>query len=206
MTTIIDLSAPHTITVGVVADTHIPDRVKSLHPDLLAGLAARSVDYIFHAGDISTLGVLEELASVAPVFAVAGNRDLLNWKTLPLHRQFIINGARVLLTHGHVNLFYYWFDKAQHFLQNYQLDRYVNRLMPLARAADVFIFGHSHHAANRMVNGKLFYNPGSASIAIRPESRISFGIIRFEPGGAMTGEVIDLSGSVVRFGKWVTEV
>jgi predicted phosphodiesterase len=83
----IELHADRSIVIGVVADTHVPDRVNALHPDLLQELATREVDYIFHAGDCSTSCVLDELRAIAPVFAVAGNRD---WflPTLPRHRLF----------------------------------------------------------------------------------------------------------------------
>ena len=67
--------------LGVVADTHIPDRVRSLHPDLLPGLKAANAEVILHAGDICSPVVLAELSQVAPVVAVRGNRD---W-ALPVH-------------------------------------------------------------------------------------------------------------------------
>jgi len=200
--TTIEISASQTITVGVIADTHIPDRVNALHPDLLTKLTAHQVDYILHAGDISTPRILDELGTVAPVYAVAGNRDILHRKHLPLHQRFVINGSRVLLTHGHIDPFHYWFDKFQYVLQNYRMDRYVRRLERLAEDADVYIFGHTHRAENREIRGRLFHNPGSASIAIRPEIRISFGIIKFQPGGTAAGAIIALTGSKVRFGKW----
>ena len=190
--------------MGVVADTHIPDRVNALHPALLAELKANQVDYIFHAGDISVPRVLDELATVAPVYAVAGNRDILYRQHLPLHQRFVINGSRVLLTHGHIDPFHYWFDKFQYVLQSYRMERYVKRLEKLAVDADVCIFGHTHRAENREVRGRLYHNPGSASIAIRPEISISFGIIKFQPGGTAAGAIVQLTGSKVRFGKWET--
>ena len=205
MNTPIVLSAPQTITVGIIADTHIPDRVNALHPALLDLLITHHVDYIFHAGDISTPRVLDELGAVAPVYAVAGNRDILHRQQLPIHQRFLINDVRVLLTHGHIDPFHYWFDKFQYVLQGYRMDRYVRRLEKLAQETDVIIFGHTHRAENREVRGRLFHNPGSVSIAIRPEIRISFGIIKFAPSGRATGATIDLTGHKVRFGKWVTD-
>jgi len=202
--TTIEFSAPQTITVGIVADTHIPDRVNALHPDLLAKLKEYQVDTIFHAGDISTPRVLDELGTIAPVYAVAGNRDFLHRQHLPLHQRFVINGTRVFLTHGHINPFHYWFDKFQYVLQNYRMDRYVKRLEKLAEDADVCVFGHTHRAENREVRGRFYHNPGSASIAIRPEISISFGIIKFQPDGTSSSTIVRLTGSRVRFGKWET--
>lgn len=59
--------------IGVVADTHIPGRARALPEALLRGLAG--VDLILHAGDICVAPVLDWLAELAPVIAVAGNND-----------------------------------------------------------------------------------------------------------------------------------
>ena len=53
--------------IGVVSDTHVPDRAVALHPALLSELRRNKVDLILHAGDISTAGVLQELETIAPV-------------------------------------------------------------------------------------------------------------------------------------------
>ena len=53
-----------------VADTH-----SSPHSGGLRHLAELSPDAILHAGDIGSLAVLDELAGIAPVFAVRGNID-----------------------------------------------------------------------------------------------------------------------------------
>lgn len=58
------------LRLGVVADTH-----SHPHPKTAAHLATLAPDAILHAGDIGDLGVLEDLAKVAPVIAVRGNID-----------------------------------------------------------------------------------------------------------------------------------
>jgi putative phosphoesterase len=55
----------------VVADTH-----SQPHPKAAEYLAARAPDAILHAGDIGDLGVLEQLARIAPVHAIRGNIDV----------------------------------------------------------------------------------------------------------------------------------
>src|SRR5262245_40897180 len=55
---------------AVVADTH-----SKPHPRIAEHLAAMKPDVIFHAGDIGSLSVLDELGELAPVFAVRGNID-----------------------------------------------------------------------------------------------------------------------------------
>ncbi len=199
----LELRSDKAIIVGVVSDTHVPDRVKTLHPDLLGELKERGVHYIFHAGDVSTPGVLEDLETVAPVYAVSGNRDWFLRRSLPMHRLFHVNGVITLLTHGHIDAVHYWRDKVSNFINGYQFERYANRLSPLVPQAKLYIYGHSHHAENRWQEGKLFFNPGSCSIAEKPDFSISFGIIHFHPDGNFSGEIIELKEPVIRVGKRV---
>jgi len=56
--------------LAVVADTH-----SKPHPATRQRLSELRPDAILHAGDIGDLSVLDELAEVAPVFAVRGNID-----------------------------------------------------------------------------------------------------------------------------------
>ncbi len=65
------------IRVGVVADTHVPDRAIDIHPALIPQLKAAGVQRILHAGDVCAPSVLEQLGEIGPVTAVRGNRDWL---------------------------------------------------------------------------------------------------------------------------------
>ncbi len=56
-----------TISFGVVADTHIPDRMKQLPDQLLPSLKDAKIDRILHAGDACTWRVVRTLERVAPV-------------------------------------------------------------------------------------------------------------------------------------------
>jgi uncharacterized protein len=58
--------------IGVISDTH-----GLLRPEAVAFL--RGSDLIIHGGDIGHAGVLEDLASLAPVIAVRGNNDTGPW-------------------------------------------------------------------------------------------------------------------------------
>lgn len=168
-----------TFRVGVIADTHIPDRARSLSQGVLDGLQSSKVDLIFHAGDISIPRVLSELGEIAPVLAVRGNRDLLFGDGLPLSRLLEINGHKILLTHGHMGIFPYWIDKFQHLTLGYRSDRYIKRLVTAAPDASVYIFGHSHSVEEIRRDGKLFFNPGSATFSLPPETRKSWGLLTF---------------------------
>ena len=56
--------------LAVVADTH-----SQPHANTHRLLAALAPDAILHAGDIGDLAVIDELAEIAPVYAVRGNID-----------------------------------------------------------------------------------------------------------------------------------
>ena len=61
-------------TLGIITDTHIPQRIEALPPRVFE--VFRGADRILHAGDINSRRVLDQLAEIAPVDAVAGNADL----------------------------------------------------------------------------------------------------------------------------------
>ncbi|MFN7036305.1 MAG: metallophosphoesterase family protein [Bellilinea sp.] len=107
----ISLENSSKVMVGVIADTHVPDRVDGLHPDLEDILRSEKVDAILHAGDISSPAVLKQLEQIAPVFAVRGNRDWAFRNTLPWSRMLNMGGLRILLTHGQGGLGDYLVDK-----------------------------------------------------------------------------------------------
>lgn len=197
-----EIHSSDSVTIGVIADTHIPDRVNCLHPNLLNELRKREVGYIFHTGDLSQRKVLEELQTIAPVFAVRGNRDFFLRQELPRFRLFSVNGVRILLTHGHLSPMVYWSDKVSNVLHGYELGRYVRRLPRVDPEAQIYVFGHTHQAENSRVNGKLFFNPGGSSVGSPPDYLISFGILRIGSDGAVMSEIVPLTGAVVKFGRW----
>jgi putative phosphoesterase len=171
-------SAPE-FQVGVISDTHIPDRTRRLPNGFLSDLDQYHLDLILHAGDISVPRVLDELKEIAPVLAVKGNRDLVFGNELPISRSLEINGHKVFLSHGHMGAFSYWMDKFQHVVKGYRSDRYIKRLMNAAPDASVYIFGHSHSVEEIRQDGKLFFNPGSVTFALLPETRKSWGLLSF---------------------------
>lgn len=196
-------SAAPIATIGVVTDTHIPDRVNNLHPALIPGLRSAGVELILHAGDISARCVLDELAQVAPVTAVQGNRDWLYRLELPKTVQFEVAGVTVGLTHGHGTWFTYWWDKFQFVILGYHFQRYRKVLEKSCPGARVVVYGHTHTAENRWENGVLYFNPGSASFSFRPEdARPTYGLLRFYPGGHVEAEILPLEGAKVVNGSW----
>jgi putative phosphoesterase len=179
------------ITVGVVADSHIPDRVSELPKNLLNQLSDRSVDLILHAGDICVPRVMDQLIEIAPVRAVRGNRDFLFSGKLPSILHFELGGVRILLAHGHGNWTNYLWDKVIMFTKGYSLERYRNYLVNLDPEAKVIIFGHTHFSENCWIHDKLIFNPGSCTTAVQGRSP-TYGILRFYQGSIVEGEIIEL--------------
>ena len=61
---------------------------------------AESCDQIWHAGDIGTIKVTDELKKIKPVRAVYGNIDGMDIrKEFPLHNRFKCEGVDVWITH-----------------------------------------------------------------------------------------------------------
>jgi hypothetical protein len=136
------------VRIGVISDTHIPDREHHLPQVILDNF--KRVDLIAHAGDIVSLGVIEELKNVCPkVLVVAGNMDQETVKKKYPQKQVLeIAGYKVGLIHGAgpaaglPDLIQEAFKKD---------------------GCDLIIFGHSHKPMNDRVNGILLFNPGSAT-------------------------------------------
>jgi putative phosphoesterase len=192
------------LTIGVVSDTHIPDRVIELHPDLIPGLQQAGVEMIFHAGDISTQKTLDQLSRVAPVEAVRGNRDIFTPRNIPFERRLDLNGVPVLLTHGHGSLTHYLWDKGIYAVKGYVFERYQQYLTTVAKQARVVVFGHTHRPANRLIDGTLFFNPGSAGPNY-DNSQPSYGLLRIGKDGEVRGEIIMLANYPVVGRRWIKE-
>jgi putative phosphoesterase len=191
------------LTVGVVSDTHIPDRVDRIHPQIVPVFRAAHVDQILHAGDISIPSVLAELEQVAPVLAVRGNRDLIFDSSLPKLRLIELAGVKVALMHGHGGWINYFKNKLVYFREGYELERYIPKLLNTAPEAHVYIFGHTHYPENVWREGKLLFNPGSASSSLSRGFFPSVGILRFYVGGHVEGEIIKLPGLKIACHQWV---
>ena len=184
------MSAP---VLGVIADTHIPDRRRQLHPGVLPVFEAAGVQAILHAGDISIPRVLRELEELAPVVAVRGNRDWFGFEDLPIRRIVQFNGARIGLTHGHGSFRLYVRDKLRFLLRGpQQFDYFARRAGAVFGAeVDAVVFGHNHEPMIKQVNGRLVFNPGSACCQVLGDKDPSVGLLRVQ-AGRIHGEIVYL--------------
>ncbi len=129
--------------IGLISDTHgtFDDRVRHfLDP----------VEEIWHAGDIGSLELADEIAAFRPLTAVYGNVDDHRVRIVyPKFQHFVCEGLRVVMTH---------------------IGGYPGRYVPEARGwiervePGLFISGHSHilKVMNDSKYHLLHMNPGAA--------------------------------------------
>jgi hypothetical protein len=177
------------ITIGVVSDTHIPDRTRQLEPQVLNVFREAGVQAILHAGDVSTPATLDQLSDIAPVYAVRGNRDWVALRHLPYTRQIELSGVKVGLTHGHGPLLDYMRDRVDYVLRGYRLEMFVPRLLKAFPQADVIVFGHTHRSLNQRFDGRLVFNPGSPHFPDPRTSAPSVGLLHISTHGTVEAEI-----------------
>jgi predicted phosphodiesterase len=107
--------------------------------------------------------------------------------------------------HGHGGWINYFKDKLVYFRDGYQLDRYIPKLFNAAPGARVYIFGHTHFPENLWREGKLVFNPGSASSSITRKLVPTVGILRFYSGGNVESEIIRMFGLRITHHQWVED-
>lgn len=178
--------------LGVLADTHIPDRARNLHPQVISIFRSARVEAILHCGDVSVPRVLAELEEVAPVHAVRGNRDWFFLRNLPRSSLLLMGGVPIGLTHGHGHWRNYLFGRARYYLEGYRLERFLPRMLTTFPTTRVIIFGHTHRPLNSWIDGKLIFNPGSAHLPDIPFTSPSIGLLHISEEGQVKGEIIDL--------------
>jgi len=180
------------VTLGLIADTHVPDRRRTLHPQVLPTFRRAKVTAILHAGDLSIPRVLAELETVAPVVAVRGNRDWFGFGALPTHRIILVGRTRIGLAHGHGSWRLYLLDKVNFLLHGPRpFDFYTTRAVSQFDDVDVIVFGHNHEPMVKRMDGKLVVNPGSACCQMLPQRAPSVGLLHIN-GKKVRAEIVDL--------------
>jgi putative phosphoesterase len=120
--------------LGIISDTH-----GLLRPEALSAL--KNSQAIIHAGDIGNSQILDQLKTIAPVFAIRGNVDTEPWaSSLPLTAVVELQNISIYVLH-----------------QLEQLD-----LNPKAAGFHIVVSGHTHKPESHRHDGVLYINPGSA--------------------------------------------
>ena len=180
------------VTIGVIADTHIPDRARRLNPLVLEIFQDKQVEVILHAGDVSAPYVLDELEEIAPVHAVRGNRDWLLLRDLPMTLNLEFEGISIGIAHGHGGLRNYLADRFYLLFHDYSHEMLLPRLLDAFPYSRVIVFGHGHMPLNSWMNGKLLFNPGSPHFPHTKRITPSLGILQLSAGGDVKSEIIPL--------------
>lgn len=159
------------VRIGVLSDTHIPVAAREIPRKALELLGG--VDLIVHAGDVLQLTVLEELQELAEVRAVYGNMDTRSVREkLPEIDTFEVHGFKIGIIHG----------AGPHYGIESRIREKFNQV-------DVIIYGHSHLPKNEIIDGVLFFNPGSPTDKIFTPHN-SFGILTIDK--KIRGEIIKI--------------
>ena len=158
--------------IGILSDTHgtFDERLR----DFL-----RDVDEIWHAGDIGSLGLADEIAAYKPLRAVSGNIDGgLTRRVYPDFAVFRCEEVDVLMTHigGY----------PRHYAP-----RAVARIQ--AVRPKLFIAGHSHIL-------KVMYDPVYDLLAVNPGAAGEFGFHRVRTAIRLTVDGTELRDMEV--GEW----
>lgn len=161
--------------IGLLSDTHGFLDEKIFHH-------FQDCDEVWHAGDIGSLEVAEQLSHFKPLRAVYGNIDGLDLRTrFPHDERFTCEGLNVWITHigGYPPKY------------NSQVKKAL-----VADPPHIFICGHSHILrvmSDPKLNNMLYVNPGAAGKSGFHHIRTA---IRFEIADGKVGNM-----QVVELGK-----
>jgi hypothetical protein len=132
------------VLVAAISDTHMPRGARRLPEACVERL--RAADLILHAGDLSTLEVLEELRALGPpVHAVYGNADGPAVREL-LPKELVVEAGGIRIGMAHVPG-----PAAGH----------EERLVRRFPGCDAVVYGHTHLPEVERHDGVWILNPGS---------------------------------------------
>ena len=177
--------------LALISDTHLPERLAALPAGVFDAL--RGCDLLLHAGDVGALGVLDELAGLAPVIAVRGNDGgAESAAALPLDQLLVLGGRRILLWHGHFE------DRGDELAWRHAAgwDDIFDRLAFRARSrgASILVTGHTHIPCTRERREVLLVNPGAIAPgnAFLQQTLRSVAILEVEEGALPRVQHIDV--------------
>lgn len=124
----------------IVSDTH------KRHRDLEMAIQKEApLDLLIHLGDTEGGEDYIEAAAGCPSHIVAGNNDFFT--DLPREKEFILEGRRILLAHGHQ----YFVSMGEERIKREARNRDV----------DIVMYGHTHVPSYSEDTGLVVLNPGS---------------------------------------------
>lgn len=146
------------VRIAVLSDTH-----GLLRPEVLR--TVRTCDCILHGGDINQPEILDELRTIAPLYAVRGNNDKDWAEDLPQSLSVTLKGVTFFMVHNKKDV--------------------PSEL----GAAQIVVFGHSHRYFEQELDGRLWLNPGSCGPR-RFDQLITMAVIEVKQGQYQTEKII----------------
>jgi putative phosphoesterase len=150
-------------SIGIISDTHGVVRPQAIE-------ALEGVEMILHAGDVGSQQVLDTLNEIAPVVAVRGNNDKVEWaESLPDWEVVEVGDVSIYMLHDVKEI----------------------DISPSGAGFQVVVSGHSHKPLIEEQRGVLYVNPGSAGPR-RFSLPVSVAHLRVN-GGKVQAKIIELS-------------
>lgn len=133
----------------------ISDTHGLMRPQVLEIL--KTCDYILHGGDINKEEILDMIRPLASIYVVRGNNDKEWAEGLSKSLRFRIEGVEFLMVHNKKDV-------------DWELGN-----------AQVVIFGHTHKYFEKIIDGRLWLNPGSCGRR-RFDQEITMAVMTVENG------------------------
>ncbi len=133
----------------------ISDTHGLMRPQVLEIL--KTCDYILHGGDINKEEILDMIRPLASIYVVRGNNDKEWAEGLSKSLRFRIEGVEFFMVHNKKDV-------------DWELGN-----------AQVVIFGHTHKYFEKIIDGRLWLNPGSCGRR-RFDQEITMAVMTVENG------------------------
>lgn len=133
----------------------ISDTHGLMRPQVLEIL--KTCDYILHGGDINEEEILDMIRPLASIYVVRGNNDKEWAEGLSKSLRFRIEGVEFFMVHNKKDV-------------DWELGN-----------AQVVIFGHTHKYFEKIIDGRLWLNPGSCGRR-RFDQEITMAVMTVENG------------------------
>ena len=125
----------------------------------------KTCDYIFHAGDVNKPELLDMIRPLGFIYVVRGNNDREWAEGLAKTLHFTVEGVEFFMTHNKKDVAW-----------NLGSDQVV-------------IFGHTHKYQEKIVDGRLWLNPGSCGRR-RFDQEITMAVMTVDQGKYQVEKIV----------------
>lgn len=166
------------VKIAVLSDTHTRKKISELPADVVN--VVRDADIIVHLGDFYSRELVDELMRLGNFRGVTGNHDFGGIQLrLPKQDVLQVNGKKIGLIHGNGCVIPNGLHKG--LIAKFNGDK-----------MDAILYGHTHIAMSKVMDGVLLFNPGSVSGRF-PASKRTYGVLTV--GETVSGEIVNIVGA-----------